>query len=205
MTEVDPADRHTRPALDAQMRTVLARLELVSHGTTAAISPTTGSQSATVRPGQGHPEGRPAGCAGAEHVYWRARYQEQATDDGRRNTIRGAERELELLTGRYQRQRGAGETPDETIARMLRETQGWTPEDVEHSTWRMSARLVRKHRLVAGHDAETGQPTTLTMADDAEPAQRAREMRDRGMSIRQIAFALRQHKTQVERWVRKAA
>lgn len=189
--------------LDGEMRGVLARLELVSNGTVQTWD-AAGGPSTTTRPGQGHPEGRPAGCAGAEHLYWQARYSMQTTIEGRRDTIRDARRELQVLTGRYERRLPAGETIDETISRMLHGTVGWTPREVEQSRWRMSARLVRRHRLAAGRDPETGSPLSLACGDDTEPAARAREMKTRGMSVRQIALILGKDPRQIQRYLRQA-
>lgn len=200
----DAPDWHVRSGQDATMRSILAQLELVSHGTTASPSPTAGSQPAVVRPGQGHPEGTPAGCSGAEYLYWRDRYTRQTTTQGRDSTITGAKDELKTLTGRYERHRPVGESVDETIKRMLDATEGWTPEEVEQSSWRMSARLVRKHRVTAGRDPGTGKPNAVLL-EAMDPMVAARELHARGFSTRDIAERLGKHQTQIIRYLRRAA
>lgn len=210
MTDQETADWHTQAGLDAAMRSVLARLELVSHGTTQSWNAAGGSPSTVTRPGQGHPEGTPTGGSSAPHIEWRRRYHAQDTNEGRASVIRGAKEELKLWTGRYtlwtEGAQGAEETPDETIARMLTETEGWTPEEVERSRWRMAPRLVRRHRILDSRDPATGKPTKLTApAEDAEPAARARELDAQGLSLRQIGMLLGKDQKQIQRYLKRAA
>lgn len=198
---IDP-DEQQQQRLDNAMRRVLTQLALVSHGTTTSISPTAGSHTSTTRPGQAHP--LPAGCNGAEHLYWHRVYVAQTSNRRRQQVLENAQQDLEHLTRRTHHPEQHTETRDETIRRMLRETEGWSPEDIEHSAWRIPARQVRRHRVTDGRNAETGKPTVVTHATDLEPAQRARELRSQGVSTRQIAHRLSVHQTQVMRWIRRA-
>lgn len=172
------------------MRTVLARLELVSNGTTASYNSSGGHhhQDNLYPPGDTQPP----------HLYWRRLYERERdadNEDGCRDVLHQARADLERITGRYQRPHVTGETAGEQIARMLTETQGWTPHDVELSRWRMPARQVRRHRVNAGRDPETAQPpTNLKPADRRATAAR---LRQQGYSTRAIAATLAISQTMV--------
>jgi hypothetical protein len=193
---IDTQELQTQHGLDRAMRSVLLQLELASNGVTASYNSAGGGGEKTAV--------LPAGTGGW-HLYWRDEYARQTDNTGRARTLQGAEDELKLITGRYQRQPTTGETQDEQVARMLRETEGWTPEQVEQSSWRTSPRVLRRARISDDRDPNTGYRVTLRLDEDAAPADRAREMKSKGMSLRQIGLALGKDKQQIQRWLGKAA
>lgn len=206
---MNPPDR---AQLDGAMRQVLAELAVTSNGRIAAYNPTGGHAS--------DPGDVTTGDANPPHLDYAVRYGEPfhtctsdcyhrdpADDDHQRRQVLDQAREhLERLRGRDHHPRPAGETSDDTIRRMLTETEGWTPDEVERSRFRMSARLVRRNRIAGGRDADTGHVVD-DQADehDEDLADRAVELRSRGMSQRQIAFILGKDKRQITRYLEKAA
>ena len=191
------ADQPAQPkTLDEQMRIVLLELMLVSSGTTTSYNATGGGEKINpMPPGEKIPP----------HDYWARQYDAQETDDGRRAIIKAARDDLNRLAGRYERDTTTVETPEEYRARFLRETERWSPEEIEHSAWRISPRITRSWRKQAQRHPETGKPTTLTvnLADPASETVRLR--REEGLSTREIAKRLDIGQTQVMRYLRRAA
>lgn len=195
-----------RDRLDQQMHQVLLELMLVSNGTTQSWNPSGGPSGTQARPGQGHPEGRPAGGDQPPHDYYARQYDLQETDEGRREIIKDARNHLRFLAGQYERNT-TGETPEQHRARLLVETAGWSPEDVERSAWRTSAQLVRKWRTADGRWPETGhkiEPAPGTQADVDKRAECAR-MKQAGYTQRQVAMLLATPKSTIADWWKQAA
>jgi len=189
------------------MRAVLAQLELVSAVPAANPNPST--------PGTDESKGgrRPPGDLGYT-VYARwygppfhertGQHPGCTTDQQRDECIAAARRELAHLRKAQPVDRSKIETVEQAQKRMLKETEGCTLQQVAESHWRMPPSVVRRLRVADGRDAETGLPV-VEAGEPQDLASRARAMKHRGMSIRQIAMALGTHNFQVQRMLRKAA
>lgn len=125
------------------------------------------------------------------------------TDDERLQCITAARSELQHL--RRATHIEITETPEQTREQLLAETEGWSPQAVSQSHWRLSTTVLRRIRIAAGRDAETGRIVEPDIRDGKDLASRARAMNRNGMSQRQIAFALGVHKTQVARFLKRVA
>lgn len=187
----------TREALDREFRQLLLELMLVSSGTTASYNGAGG------RGEKANP--RPPGEKLPPHDYWARQYDLQETDDGRRAVIKSAREDLERLAGQYQRNT-QGETPAQWRERLLTETEGWPPIDIERSAWRTSEKVVRRMRAEDGRWPETGYKIE---ADHQQPEQsladRVREYDSAGFSERQIAMLVSAPKSKVRRLLGRAA
>lgn len=194
-------------AHDAQMRWLLAQLELIS----AIPAVNYGASHGTDE----HPGGRkPPGDSGYRvYAAWYGPPFHESTPDhpGCRNDrertecIEAAHIELEHLRRGKGVDRDSIETSEATRARMLTETEGWSLQDVAQSHWRMSTTIVRRLRLADGRNADTGKPAEPETESGDDLVSRAREMKQHGMSLRQIAMALNVDKQQVQRFLRRVA
>lgn len=191
---------------DREMRAILAQLQLVSAIPAQNLNSSPSSDDSPLGrrpPGDdgyllyarwyGHPFFNPTpefpGCA---------------TTDERIACISAARSELQHLrrTTRVE----ITETPEQTREQLLAETEGWSPQAVSTSHWRISTTVLRRIRVAAGRDAETGRIVVHNEpADGLDLASRARDMKRNGMSQRQIALALGVHKTQVARFLSRVA
>ncbi len=222
----DPRDD---TALWADLRTVLARLELVSSAPITAYNP--GGHAA---PGSGEPPGD--NKTAADHYRHRLqdikhteqRKHEQALDahalalarswahDQRRRVLRDARDELEQLTGRTDappKPRAAVlDDPGKLAELVLTDGEGHPP-DVVAVRFRLSEHMVRRIRSramngdePAPRDPETGHlvvPEVVPAGD--ERRRRARAMAEQGMTERQIAFRLGCDRNRVRRDLGRAA
>lgn len=210
--------RTHREGLDAEMREILAQLSTCSHVPASGYQPTGRSRSSDEKIGGSRPPGD-LGEAKYARKYGRP-FNEPTpdhpgadTDERRRKVIDEAATELSRIRGRGVERPDptALETEDQLVIRMLTETEGWTPEEVEASSFRMPARLVRRFRTRHTLNPETGKPPTEVTGHEAADAEqrvaRARELDDQGFSVRQIALMLRTSVTTVKRDLgrRKAA
>jgi hypothetical protein len=154
---------------------VLAELELISHGQTQAWNASGGHDA----------EGRvsPPGELDPPHLRFRRKWLE-ATVEQRPGVLEAAELELRSIKHRH------GQAPAmsdrEVLERRILEAKGWTAGEVAQSL-RTTVSTVRRVRVANGLDAADGTAQTLSGAADGA---RAREMRERGMSERQIALIL---------------
>jgi hypothetical protein len=182
-----------REDLDRQMRSVLIEIATCSHVPAVTYGGGAGSDE--------HPGGRrPPGDLGGERLARRygppfhtctinCKHRVATSDTDRERVLADARDELRLIRGR-----GGGvrvrsddeEQPEDTIARMLKETAGWDPDAFASSRWHMSARMVRRHRGKAGLDPETGRALDV----NGTRAEKAAAMKERGMTTRQIAAIL---------------
>jgi hypothetical protein len=107
--------------------------------------------------------------------------------------LRAAQDELD----RFKRRTAAlGE--DRSLSELILEDGlGFEPEVVAHR-FRVAGSYVRRLRGKYGRDPETGRVVDVVGGG----AVRARELRAKGMSTRQIATVLSVHQTQVMRWTR---
>ncbi len=227
----DPRDD---TALWADLRTVLARLELVSSAPITAYNP--GGHAA---PGSGEPPGDNRTAAdhyrhrltGIEHT--EQRKVEQALDahalalarswahDQRRRVLKAARAELEQLTGRTDappKPRAAVlDDPGKLAELVLADGEGHPP-DVVAVRFRLSEHMVRRIRSraldddgdPAPRDPETGHLGVPEVVPEVVPAgderrRRAQAMAEQGMTERQIAFRLGCDRNRVRRDLGRAA
>jgi hypothetical protein len=201
-----------REALDAQMRQVLAELAMVSNGRiTAYNSAGGGDNDDSVLP--------PTGDDSPPHLHWARRYGEPfhsctqdcghrerpATDDDERQAVLEEARD-DLQKARRGERLAVADLDDPETARadLLRSTRGWKPEDVErHHFSHPPARLVRRNRQAAGLNVETGEE--LATSEGADVRRLVVELQEAGWTERGIAMKLKIHKTQVRRYLGRAA
>lgn len=151
------------------MRVALARLELLSYGTTWSPALTRVSE----RFGGDRPPGNP----NAPHIWLRQRYLAAVNDSDRILVICQARAVYEELTTRKHilvRE----ETAQERADRILK-ARGWPARDVAIAL-RCSASEIRRIRTDHGCDPETGEPAILD----------AKALRAKGISFRNIAKLL---------------
>lgn len=195
------ADDEHRRDLDRQMRGVVTRLALTSNGITPAYSP--------VASKAGHGSKPPAsGDPRPPHLHFAHVYAEQTDDVGGEQVLGQARRELEQLTRRVvpAGHSERGETPDERRERLLSKGAG-IPLNEAAAALNCSPRELSRERKADGRDTYEGrplpdQPTARQSRDDR--AQRAREMRQRGLNLSQIAAILRVDRATVRADLRRA-
>ena len=181
--------------LGRAMRDVLARLELVSAGTTASWG-AAGSGGEQTR-------GPVSGDANPPHLYFREDYERAHHDDleheardggpthrSRRRVLTAARDELERLTGRgaAARERPAGESAADLAQRIVDEGAGYTVAEAA-VRFRCGPRNVVKAREAGNRAVDTGDPLEPTSSKDRAAAfRRAERMAAEGMTVRQIEF-----------------
>lgn len=218
-------------AVDRGLRVVLAHLELVSSAPSQRLDTSCGSggepDAATVWVPHERVRWRLAGvevghrrrldAAEATGDFDQRRAEELAADSwrlvAREGILRDARDELAALTG------SNGESPvahraelDEPGALqqlIVEEGEGWPPEDVGRR-FRLAPAFVRRLRVRAERDPDTGRPidegaATEAQKDMAARDERCRQLASEGKTQRQIAMLLRLHRTQVRRALGKAA
>lgn len=172
------------------VRQLLAELELISHGST---------QSWNSAGGHGDSEqALPYGESNPPHLWLRALYLEHRSL-WVVTLMRDALREAH---GQVDRSHVVGETREQEDNRIL-QTKG-TADEVA-LRFNCTKTRVRRLRLAKGHD-EMGYKVEVGLPDvELLPAAEAVRMAGNGMSERQIAFALGEHRTTVTRWLKRAA
>lgn len=199
--------------LDQQMRSILANMELLAHGSTANWSPTGRSR--------GGSYGRPPGDERPPHEYWRARWERAVRDDEewtieamltnceevvkhRRGVIAKAQADLDSYRKRAEGEI-VGETAGELEARVVCEGDGWTVADTALHC-RCTTTFVRKARLKAGRSVVTGKaPKDLVIAADDGLRDRALKLKREGVSGRGIRLILGIGGSKLEQLLREAA
>jgi hypothetical protein len=127
------------------------------------------------------------------------------TNAEREDVITAARAELKHLRKTTHVAPESLETPEQTRAKLLDQTEGWSLQCVAQSHWRVSPSMMRKLRIADGRDAESGLPAFDEPEGGEDLASRARRMKDLGMSLRAIGMALGGlHKTQVVRLLAKS-
>jgi hypothetical protein len=198
--------------LDQQMRSILAQLELLAHGTITNYSPTGGGHSADTKPPTG--ESRPP------HLHWRERWERAVRDDEewtidrelvnceeiikhRKDVIEKAQADLDSYRKRTE---GVvvGETEEELEARIVREGEGWSVEQVAQHC-RCTVTFARKARLKAGVSVATGKRPDGLKVDSSDQSMRVREYAANGYTERGIALLTGLSKSTIRRLVGKAA
>jgi transposase len=184
----------TRWSLDVQMRTVLMRLELLSHGSTQAWNASGGHS--------GEPDDRTITMVlvGDEppHLRYRRLYGTATTDEARIRIVTEAETELTS----WLRRKELPKTTISLVDLILEDGKGYEP-DLVARRYGVDAAFVRRQRARKDLDTETGEKAAAVDRSD-KPA-KARELRKLGMSTRQIAFMLDASQSAVMNWTRRTA
>jgi hypothetical protein len=195
--------------LSQQMRSILANMELLAHGTITNYSPTGGGGSADTKPPTG--ESRPP------HEHWARRWEKAVYDDleeehresapitrHRRRVIEKAQADLDSYRKRAEGQ-VVGETESELEARIIKDGEG-EPVDRVALAMRCTPTLVRKARLKAGRSVVTGKAPRDTVIDaPTDQHDRARALAEDGHTERQIAWLTGLPKTTLRRILGRAA
>jgi hypothetical protein len=176
-----------------QIRSILANMELLAHGSTANWSPTGRSH--------GGSYGRPPGDEHPPHEHWAKRWEKAVYDDleeeyreatmitrHRKRVIEKAQADLDSYRKRAEG-RVVGESEESLEARVVREGTGWTIEEVAQHC-RCTPTFVRRARRKAGIDEQHGKGIIVEMVTRDERAEKARAMRARGLPLRAIAMHL---------------
>lgn len=173
---------------DTEMREILFRLELVSNGSTQAWN-SSGGQS-------GEPDDKVVTQAAVAHLLgempahlaYRVRYERASTEGGRARIVTEAREELKALTRRI----APMPTDTKTLADVIiEESVGYEPRVVAQH-YGVDPTYVRRTRMRAGRDPETGRvPRPVRQPDIEQRRRRAQELRERGLTVRQIAMHLR--------------
>jgi hypothetical protein len=156
------------------MWAVLTKLELTSNGATASFDADSGGGSA-----RHHSDTIPRlGRHDAPHLFYAVEYDRARTED-----------ELRAIT-HSRADRAKEETKDQRDQRLVDEGEGFEAIEVARS-FNCGVRDVHRAREAAGRDTEWGKaPVNGRELTAEQRVARAREMADRGMTAKQIAFAL---------------
>lgn len=163
----------------AYVRQLASELEMLSHGASTSWNPAGGA---------GIPSSRqPSGESNPPHLMFLSEWDAKGD--------RCLNKWHDLLIGWRGRQtlRPQGMSDRDIV---LNDGAGFSAEDVA-TRFRLTPSLVRRWRREGGVNEQTGRGTTN--------AERAQAMKDSGMSVRNIAVALGEHPTQVQRWTGKRA
>jgi hypothetical protein len=188
---------HHRPDhIDHEWRTTHLQLLLLSHGGVTNWAPTTsGTRDRDPRPtGDSNPI--------ADHYAWM--YANAAGDVSRQRVIHEAREELARWRG-HGITRAPGETQAAKDARMVREGEGWTVDEVARH-FQCTGTHVRQ--VCRQHEVEIDYRGVLCRSGAVSRASMAASLRDAGSSQQEIAAALGVHQSQVSRLIgtrRKAA
>jgi DNA invertase Pin-like site-specific DNA recombinase len=184
--------------LTIEMTKVLLRMEMLSFGATQAWNASGGHS--------GEPDDRMVSmilrAEDPPHITYRIRFNAAVSEDSRKTIYKEAKDELNAWVKRDDKTRGTLKSFDEVI---IEDGKGWEPEMVARRYPGLTARRVRSIRKNKKLDTETGKEMQTAVLDHAERPDRARDMRARGMSTRQIADAIGVHQTQVMRWIRASS
>lgn len=178
--------------IDRDFRQVLAELELLSHGKTAALNSSGAGENTAVLP---YGETRPP------HEYWRARYAAAAETD-RAGILEHARRELDIWK---KRQAPAEDTWDEKDA-ILKDGEGFSAADVARRFQR-SVTYVMKLRDDAKdprREPQFGMPIDMSPVKD-NSRERVLNLAAQGCTLRQIEMQTGKPRETVRRWLKEAA
>jgi hypothetical protein len=187
--------------LEAEFAQVLLNLELVSSGTVQRIGHST----------RGEGENPwPAGCKGAEFLWFRGRWNAAYTDDARRKVLAEARDALRCLTGRDERTKilqalAVEESKDDRDARIVKQGEGWSTKDAAIH-FRVAEADVRRARLGADPPREPALGLlVVARTEKLDELERVRALKERGMTERQIVSVTRIPKSTVRRLLGRAA
>lgn len=184
-----------------EMTEVLLAMEMLAGGSITNYSPTGAGGVADSTP--------PAGVRfdGSSdlpmHAYWRARYERAVGNYQREQVYNAARAELEAFRKRP-KITVIMETEEELEARIVKEGQGWTVEQVAIHC-RCTTTFARKARLKAGVSVTTGNAPKEVVLGAFDQREHAREMAENGATERQIEFVTKLPKTTVRRILGRAA
>lgn len=178
--------------LGTSMRQVLAELEILPHGKTQNYAPSTGHDAEDA--------GVPQGESFPPHLKWRAAYEMADNDHARGKVIDAAQAELDAWRVQGLRPELQPETSAELEARVIKAGEGWSVKDTANST-KCSETLVRRIRVSHGLNQVDGLPLAKPTVKPSPPERvaKAREMRDNGMRLKQIAAVLGCDKATISR------
>lgn len=186
----------------AEMRVILAKLELVSNGSVQAWNASGGHSG---EPDDKVVEQIDRGTENPPHIVFREWYEGEHTEEGRRSVIRAARKEYERITGRYEirRERPKIEKTDLQILaeRIVKEGEGWTAREVA-DTLHTTITTVRSARLAAERDIDFGREVDVV---DPDMRVRIEQRIAAGFTERQIATIEKISKSTVRRVIGKAA
>ena len=163
--------------IPAEVRQILAELELVSAGTTYSWGSSGGGKAGSRPPVSGEDD--------PPHLKYRRDYLRASTDHARKVVQDAALTHLRRLQGRYERPQAQGETPKQWKARLLREGEGFEAEIVARQ-FNTTPKIVRFARVefnrFPGDGRPMGQVDSVAVRDS-----RIRVMAQQGATIAQIA------------------
>lgn len=171
-------------AVKATARPILARMELLSHGTVQRVGGRRGSDSYGTPPGEGNPL----------HDVWREAIAKTTDVEAARLAVQGAADALDAaVRRRFVAHRT--ETLDELCARIITDGRGISDRDCAVAM-RCTTTLVRRSRLEAGCHPDTGEALPAAAGDALTWA---RELAAAGLPVRQIERLTGVSKSRVHR------
>lgn len=177
---------------DREMRGLLGRLEMLSHGSTQAWNKS-GGQS-------GEPDDRMVATVAkrveeAPHVFYRRVYEAASSDESRRSIFREAEGLLNEWTCRTA-PLIAESVP---LADLVITDGAGHPAEYVAQHFNLDPAFVRRLRVRRERDPENGELPVIIDRPRDERIVKAKEMRDRGLSLKQIAMHLGTNAMSVKR------
>lgn len=190
-----------RDALDAEMRDVLAQLEVCSHVPANGYEPTgrSGATSSVILVGGDTGPTFLARRYGPPFHEPTAKYPGCTTDEQRQKVIQMARDELAAIRGNGYalRERPTGETVKQRDKRIVKDGEGFTCREVAIS-FRCGERDVARARKAAGREPEYGRHPESDLDPEKRRA-RVHEMKESGMTISQIRMQLGVSRSTIER------
>jgi hypothetical protein len=164
--------------LENEFKQILVGLAMLSHGATQNWdSDGRGGYDAVSPPGELSPP----------HLEFKYAWDDAGTLEELAAVVASAREYLETHRRRPEVE-VEGETAAERDARMIDEGEGWSAKEVA-LMFRCAAADVRRARIVASRDPETGR--TVETPPGTSPIEAAKMLRERGMSLRAIELATR--------------
>lgn len=180
------------PGIPTEFRHLLARLELLSHGSTSGWNKSSPPSD---------PDRSPRGEGFPPHEQFLIDWYCAGDDEtAQRRVVREAHETLEQWSRRVEPKKLTPEPVHKRNEEILSKGEGWDAREVAR-VYRLSIREVVDIRNKAGRDPSTGKKPL----QQPEPAAQAREMKARGMTVRQIAAYQDVPKSVVGRWLKDAA
>lgn len=173
----------------AEFRTILAQLELLSHGST---------QSWNRSSPPSEMDRSPRGDSFPPHEEFRIEWEIADSDEARARVIRNARAHLEQQTRRTTPK--VEPLPDDTDDRIIDEGAGWSAGDVARAL-RISIKRVVAVRLERKLDPSTGRKPL----PDEDPVTQARRLADLGVGVTAIARYQGRPKQTVSDCLKRAA
>jgi hypothetical protein len=177
---------------ESDFRQILGQMEVwLSYGTIMNLASSRGGDGSS---------GRPPGDEHPAHLVWRERWDRAFN---KRKVLEDAQEALEGML-KQKVQAVVPETQGELEARVLREGEGWGVVEIAQHC-RCTEKFARKSRLRGGVSLEDGKAIVQRRVEREQRVQEAREMRDRGLTLRQIAMQLGCNAATIQRDLASAA